>query len=142
MAKKILVIGGGFGGLAAAVRLAIRGHDVELLEKRDKLGGRAYVYQIHGFTFDGGPTVVTAPFLFEELFSAAGRRREDYFTLRALDPFYRIFNHEGRSFDYNDNTEFILNQIDRWNPADKQGYQRFIATTKAIFQKGFVELAD
>jgi len=86
--------------------------------------------------------VVTAPFLFDEIFQATGRRREDYFTLRALDPFYRIFNHEGRSFDYNDNTEFILGQIERWNPADKKGYQEFIATTKAIFQKGFVELAD
>lgn len=142
MAKKIIVIGGGFGGLATAARLAARGHEVELLEKRDELGGRAYVYRINGFTFDGGPTVVTAPFLFDEIFQAAGRRKEDYFTLRALDPFYRIFDHNGRSFDYNDNTDFILGQIDRWNPPDKEGYQRFIATTKAIFQKGFVELAD
>ena len=142
MGKRIVVIGSGFGGLACAVRLAARGHEVELLEKRDALGGRAYVYRRDGFTFDGGPTVVTAPFLFDELFQAAGRRREDYFTLRALHPFYRIFNHQGRSFDYNDNTEFTLGQIDRWNPQDKAGYQRFIATTKAIFQKGFVELAD
>lgn len=142
MGKRIVVIGSGFGGLAAAVRLAARGHEVEVFEKRDALGGRAYVYRRDGFTFDGGPTVVTAPFLFDELFQVAGRRREDYFTLRALDPFYRIFNHEGRSFDYNDNTEFILGQIERWNPPDKEGYRRFIATTKAIFQKGFVELAD
>ena len=62
MAKKIIVIGSGFGGLAVATRLAARGHDVELFEKRDKLGGRAYVYKINGFTFDGGPTVITAPF--------------------------------------------------------------------------------
>jgi phytoene desaturase len=142
MSKHIIVIGSGFGGLAAAVRLAARGYEVDLLEKRDKLGGRAYVYEVNGYTFDGGPTVVTAPFLFDEIFQATGRRKEDYFTLRALDPFYRIFNHEGRSFDYNDNTEFILGQIERWNPADKRGYQEFIATTKAIFQKGFVELAD
>lgn len=142
MSKHIVVIGSGFGGLAAAVRLAARGYEVDLLEKRDKLGGRAYVYEVNGYTFDGGPTVVTAPFLFDEIFQATGRRKEDYFTLRALDPFYRIFNHEGRSFDYNDNTEFILGQIERWNPADKRGYQEFIATTKAIFQKGFVELAD
>lgn len=142
MRKKIAVIGGGFGGLAAAVRLATKGHQVELFEKRDKLGGRGYVYELNGFKFDGGPTVITAPFLFDDIFKAAGKRHEEYFTLKALHPFYRIFNHEGRSFDYNDDSKFILDQIDRWSPEDKEGYERFIGTTKAIFQKGFIELAD
>jgi phytoene desaturase len=72
----------------------------------------------------------------------AGARRQDYFDLIPLDPYYRIFNHEGRSFDYNGDETFILNQIERWNPADKAGYQKFMGTTKAIFEKGFVELAD
>ena len=139
---RIIVIGSGFGGLGAAVRLAARGHDVELFEKRDKLGGRAYVYEIDGFKFDAGPTVITAPFMFDDLFAAAGRRREDYFELAPCDPFYRIFNHEGRAFDYNGDEAFILDQIRQWNPADAEGYQRFMKTTKAIFQKGFVELAD
>ena len=142
MRKKIAVIGGGFGGLAAAVRLATKGHEVELFEKRDKLGGRGYVYEINGFKFDGGPTVITAQFLFDDIFKAAGKRQEDYFTLKALHPFYRIFNHEGRSFDYNDDSKFIHDQIDRWSPEDIEGYERFIGTTKAIFQKGFIELAD
>ncbi|MCB0168293.1 MAG: phytoene desaturase [Anaerolineae bacterium] len=142
MRKKIIVIGSGFGGLAAAVRLATKGYDVEIFEKRDKLGGRAYVYEKNGFKFDGGPTVITAPFLFDELFEAAGKRREDYITFVPCDPFYRIFNHEGRAFDYNGDEQFILNQIEKWNPADVTGYQRFMSTTKAIFEKGFVELAD
>jgi phytoene desaturase len=140
--KKIIVIGSGFGGLAAAVRLAVAGHQVEILERRDKLGGRAYVYELDGYRFDAGPTVITAPFMLDELFELAGRRRQDYFTLVALDPFYRIFNHEGRYFDYNGDAGFIADQIDRWNPADKEGYQSFIDSTRAIFQKGFVELAD
>lgn len=139
---RIVVIGGGFGGLGAAIRLAARGHDVEIVEKRDKLGGRAYVYEVNGFKFDGGPTVITAPFMFDDLWAAAGKRRQDYVEFKALSPFYRIFDKDGTAFDYNDDEAFTLAEIDKWNPADKDGYQRFIATTKAIFQKGFVELAD
>ena len=142
MKKKIIVIGSGFGGLAAAVRLAARGNDVELFEKRDKLGGRGYLYEINGFKFDGGPTVITAPFMFDDIFKAAGKNRADYFELLPVDPFYRIFEHTGRYFDYNNNPEFIYSQIDQWNPSDRPGYQRFIQTTKAIFEKGFIELAD
>jgi len=140
--QKTIVIGSGFGGLAAAARLAARGHTVEIFEKRDQLGGRAYVYEVNGFKFDGGPTVITAPFMFDDIFKAAGKRREDYFELVPLSPFYRIFDHTGRSFDYNADEGFTLSQIEKWNPADKEGYRRFIATTRAIFQKGFVELAD
>jgi phytoene desaturase len=140
--RKILVIGSGFGGLAAAARLAARGHAVEVFEKRDQLGGRAYVYELNGFKFDGGPTVITAPFMFDDIFRAAGKRREDYFELVPLSPFYRIFDHDGRSFDYNADEGFTLSQIAKRNPADQDGYRRFIASTKAIFQKGFVDLAD
>ena len=139
---RIIVIGSGFGGLGAAIRLAARGHEVEIFEKRDKIGGRAYVYDINGFKFDGGPTVITAPFMFDDLFAAAGRKREDYFELVPVDPFYRIFDHEGNHFDYNGDEEFILSQIEKWNPDDRAGYQKFMATTKAIFQKGFLDLAD
>jgi len=142
MNKKIIVIGSGFGGLATAVRLAGRGFDVELYEKRDKLGGRGYLYEINGFKFDGGPTVITAPFMFDDIFAAAGRRREDYFKMVPVDPFYRIFDHNKRPFNYNGNPQFIHEQIARINPDDVENYQRFIATTKAIFEKGFLELAD
>ncbi len=136
---KVIVIGSGFGGLGAAIRLLAQGHEVHMYEKRDKLGGRAYVY---GFKFDGGPTVITAPFMFDDLFATAGRRREDYIEFRPLDPFYRIFDKDKRAFDYNGDEAFILEQIDKFNPADREGYRRFMATTKPIFEKGFVELAD
>ncbi len=135
MQKKIIVIGSGFGGLAAAIRLAAKGYAVELFEKRDKLGGRAYQYELNGFKFDGGPTVITAPFVFDELFALAGRRREDYFELVPLDPFYRIFDHQGRSFDYHRHMEDTLAEIDKWNRADKEGYRQFVKRTEEIFKR-------
>jgi phytoene desaturase len=140
--SKVIVIGSGFGGLGAAIRLAALGHDVEIIEKRDKPGGRAYVYEINGFKFDGGPTVITAPFMFDDLWAVAGKRREDYVQFVPCDPYYRIFDASKRVFNYNGDEAFILSQIEKWNPEDREGYQRFIATTKDIFQKGFVELAD
>ncbi len=142
MSQKVIVIGSGFGALGAAARLAARGFQVEIFEKRDKPGGRGYVYEINGFKFDGGPTVITAPFMFDDIFALAGRRREDYVEFKPLDPFYRIFDHQGKAFDYNDDPEFIYSQIEKWNPRDVEGYKAFMATTKAIFEKGFVELAD
>ena len=142
MKEKVIIIGSGFGALGAAARLAARGFDVEIFEKRDKPGGRAYVYEQDGFKFDGGPTVITAPFMFDDIFAAAGRKREDYVKFIPLDPFYRIFDHTGKAFDYNDDSDFIADQIRQWNPADVEGYQRFMRSTQAIFQKGFIELAD
>jgi len=124
--SKVIVIGSGFGGLGAAIRLAARGHEVEIYEKRDKLGGRAYVYDINGFKFDGGPTVITAPFMFDDIWKAASKNREDYFELVPCDPFYRIYDHNKKYFDYNGDPDFILSQIDEWNSADKEGYQKFM----------------
>ena len=142
MKKNIIVIGSGFGGLGAASRLLSAGHDVTILEKRDKLGGRAYVYEKNGFKFDGGPTVITAPFMFDDIFEATGKKREDYFELVPCDPFYRIFDHEGKGFDYNSDHDFILSEIEKRSPGDVKGYEEFIKTTKPIFEKGFIELAD
>ena len=142
MKKNIIVIGSGFGGLGAASRLLSTGHNVTILESRDKPGGRGYTYEMDGFKFDGGPTVITAPFLFDEIWEAAGKKREDYFELVPCDPFYRIFDWNNQPFDYNDNHEFILSEIEKRNPRDKEGYTKFLSTTKAIFEKGFVELAD
>lgn len=141
MTDKVIIIGSGFGALGAAARLAAGGFDVEIFEKRDKPGGRGYVFEIDGFKFDGGPTVITAPFMFDDIFALAGRKREDYVTFQLLDPFYRIFDHRGQAFDYNGDPEFIYGQIERWNPEDVAGYKRFMATTQAIFEKGFLELA-
>ncbi|MEP5944715.1 MAG: FAD-dependent oxidoreductase, partial [Balneola sp.] len=110
MKKKIIVIGSGFGGLGAASRLLSAGHDVTVLEKRDKLGGRAYVYEKNGFKFDGGPTVITAPFMFDDIWEAAGKKREDYVKFVPCDPFYRIFDHNGEKFDYNNDHEFTIKE--------------------------------
>lgn len=140
--RNIIVIGSGFGGLSAAIRLAAKGHQVKIFEKLDKVGGRAYVFEQDGFKFDAGPTVITAPFMFDDIFAEAGKRREDYVDFVELNPYYRIFDHHGKFFDYNSDEEFIAGQIDKFNPADRVGYEKFIASTKPIFDKGFVELAD
>lgn len=132
---KIAVIGAGFGGLAAANRLAAKGHEVHLYDKRDKLGGRGYQYEINGFKFDGGPTVITAPYIFDEIFKAAGKNRDDYFKLVPLDPFYRIFDHEGNHFNYRHKLEDMLAEIEKWNPADKDGYIKFVKHTQKLFEK-------
>ena len=142
MKKRVIVIGGGFGGLAVACRLAAHGFAVELFEKRDRLGGRAYVFEKNGFKFDGGPSVITAPYLFDDIFKSAGKRREDYFELIPLNPFYRIFDEDGASFNYSNDLDAISSEIARWNLRDQQGYLRFLESSQAIYQKGFIELAQ
>jgi phytoene desaturase len=139
---KVVVVGAGFGGLAAAIRLQARGFSVTLLDKRDMAGGRAYVYRDQGFTFDGGPTVVTAPFLFDELFALAGERRENHITFVPVDPFYRVRFDDGRIFNYNGDADAMAEEVRKLNPADVDGYQRFVAETAKIFHVGFEQLAD
>ncbi len=131
--RKIAVIGSGFGGLSAAIRLAAKGHKVTIYEKRDQPGGRAYQYNINGFKFDGGPTVITAPHMFDELFHLAGKRREDYMKLVPLDPFYRIFNENQEYFDYYREKEKAEAEIARFSPGDVEGYRQFIKGTTDIF---------
>lgn len=140
--KQIVVIGSGFGGLATAVRLQARGYQVTLLDARDQLGGRAYVYRQDGFTFDAGPTVITAPFLIEELFTVAGKRMDDYVKLVPVDPFYRIEFHDGRWFEYNGDENQTERRIAEFSPTDVPGYRAMLAKARAIFEKGFIELSD
>ncbi|MBL8212216.1 MAG: phytoene desaturase [Bryobacterales bacterium] len=140
--KQIVVIGSGFGGLATAVRLQTRGYEVTLLESRDQLGGRAYVYRQDGFTFDAGPTVITAPFLIEELFQGAGRRMSDYVKLVPVDPFYRVEFHDGRAFEYNGDEAETERRVAAFAPNDVEGYRRMIAKARDIFDKGFLQLSD
>lgn len=140
--QRIVVIGSGFGGLGAAARLAASGHEVTLVEGLDKLGGRAYVFEQDGFRFDAGPTIITAPWLFDDIWAKAGKVRSDYVEFVKCDPFYRIFDAEHVPFDYNDDEMFILSEIDKREPRDKRGYLNFVHMAKRIFDKGFVELAD
>ena len=139
---KAIVVGGGFGGLAAAIRLASRGHRVTLLERQDQFGGRGMVFRQDGFSFDAGPTVITAPFLLEELFALSGRRMEDYVTLKPVDPWYRVVFPDGRSFDYVGDEERTVEQIRKFNPKDVDGWRRLKAHADDIYSVGFEKLAD
>jgi phytoene desaturase len=136
-----VVIGSGFGGLAAAVRLGARGYRVTVLEARDQAGGRAYVYRQDGFTFDGGPTVITAPQLFEELWALCGRKLADDVDLRPVHPFYRIRFHDGEIFDYTGDADAMKAQIGAMSPRDVDGYERFMEMSRRIFETGFERLS-
>ncbi len=142
MSDPVVVIGSGFGGLAAAVRLRSMGHRVLILEARDQPGGRAGVFLRDGFSFDAGPTVITAPYLIDELFEELGRDRSDYVDLLPVDPFYRIDFHDGRSFDYVGDEERLMSQIREFNPQDVDNYQRLLKRIRQIFDIGYQELAD
>ncbi|MGA2496249.1 MAG: phytoene desaturase family protein [Tepidisphaeraceae bacterium] len=139
---KAVVIGAGFGGLAAAARLRARGYDVVLVEKLGKPGGRACVFERNGFVFDAGPTVVTAAFLFDELFALFNKKREDYIRFVPLYPWYRIQFADGSFFDYGGTIEQTLEQIRKFDPADCNGYLRMLEHTKEVFRVAFVKLGD
>lgn len=136
-----VVIGSGFGGLAAAVRLGARGYRVTVLEKADAPGGRAYVHRQDGFVFDAGPTVVTAPFLFEELWALCGRTMSDDVELRPVTPFYRIRFEDGTYFDYTGDPGAMRSEVARVSPGDVDGYERFVRMSEDIFRVGFERLA-
>lgn len=138
----VIVIGGGFGGLAAAIRLQGAGYAVTLVEARERLGGRAYQLRQGGFTFDMGPSLITAPHLLRDLWTLAGRRLEDDVTLVPLSPFYRIYFHDGQYFDYWGTTEGDEAEIAKFEPRDVPGYRRFLADTQGIYERAFVDLAD
>jgi phytoene desaturase len=136
-----VVIGSGFGGLAAAIRLGARGYRVTVLERLNEPGGRAAVFRQDGFTFDAGPTIITAPFLLNELWSLAGRRLEDDIDLRSISPFYRIKFADGSSFDCASDPEFMREQVGKLAPGDAAGYERFVALSEDIYKIGFEQLA-
>ncbi|RJS92105.1 phytoene desaturase [Salinisphaera sp. Q1T1-3] len=140
MSARAIVIGAGFGGLAAAVRLGARGYDVTVLEKLDAPGGRAYVHRQDGFVFDAGPTIITAPFLFEQLWALCGRDFHAEIDLRAIDPFYRIRFADGETMDYTGDAATMRAEIARLAPDDVAGYERFVAMSQRIFEVGFEQL--
>lgn len=140
--SQALVVGAGFGGMAAALRLRARGYEVTLVDRLEAPGGRAQVYTRNGFTHDAGPTVVTAPFLFRELFELFGKRLEDYVELVPVAPWYRYQFPDGRTFDYGGSLEDTLREIEAFEPDDVEGYRRLVAMSERIFDKGFTELSD
>jgi phytoene desaturase len=135
-----IVIGSGFGGLAAAVRLGARGYRVTVVERLDQPGGRARVFRDGGFIFDAGPTVITAPFLLEELWELCGRRLEDEVDLRPVDPFYRIRFDDGTEFDYSGEADRMREEVARFSPGDVEGYEAFVEMSERIFRVGFEQL--
>ncbi len=140
MSKSAAVIGAGFGGLALAIRLQSAGIQTVLLEKRERPGGRAYVYEQDGFTFDAGPTVITAPNAIEELFELSGRAMGDYIELLKVEPFYRLVWPDGVTLEYNADADAVATAIARINPADADGYRRFLKFSEAVFREGYLKL--
>ena len=139
-ARTAIVIGAGFGGLAAAVRLSCKGYRVQVIDKLDAPGGRAYVHRQDGFTFDAGPTIITAPHLLEELWTLCGRNFADDITLRRMEPFYRLRFDDGSWFDYSGDEDTMRREIARFNPDDLPGYERFVEAADQACKLGFEEL--
>jgi phytoene desaturase len=138
--RNAVVIGAGFGGLAAAIRLGARGYRVTVVEKLDAPGGRASVFRQDGFTFDAGPTILTAPFLLEELWRLCGRMMREDVALSPVEPFYRIRFHDGSSFDCTGDPVAMRAQVARFAPSDVAGYERFMRLSETTCRIGFEQL--
>ncbi|WP_108396196.1 phytoene desaturase [Devosia submarina] len=138
--KTAAVIGAGFGGLALAIRLQSAGIQTQVFEKRDKPGGRAYVYTDDGFTFDAGPTVITDPDCLEQLWELSGRKLSDYVTLLPVTPFYQLCWEDGYRFDYANDQAEIDRQIALKSPQDVDGYRRFLAYSEDVYREGYEKL--
>lgn len=137
---RALVIGAGFAGIAMALRLRALGYEVTLLERLDSIGGRAQVFQRNGYRHDAGPTVITAPFLFEELFALFDEKLQDHLEFVPLDPFYRFHFADGSQFDYRASVEDTLAEIRRFQPEDAKGYLKLLEQSKRVYDIGFKKL--
>ena len=135
-----IVIGAGFGGMAAALRMRARGFNVSVFDNQAQAGGRAGVYRRQGYTFDAGPTVITAPFLFDELWSLFGKSRNAEIELQELMPWYRIRFADGRSFDYGGADEQLIENVRAFAPGDVAGYQALLRKVESIYKVGFEQL--
>ena len=142
MGKKAVVIGSGFGGIAISLRLKKLGYDTTIIEKLDELGGRARVFEINGFKHDAGPTVITAPFLFDELFKLFGKNREDYLNFVPLEPWYRYHFHDGKTFDYCSTVEKTNREISKFDKKDIKGYYKLLNQSKKILEITYEKLVS
>lgn len=139
--KQLIVIGAGFGGIAAALRARRKGYHVKLIDSCAEIGGRAQYYQHENFRHDAGPTVITAPFLFEELFALFNENFHEHVTLKPLTPWYQFQFYDGSSFNYGGSLEMTLNEINKIHPKDVDGYRKLIQHAQQIFDLGFSQLA-
>lgn len=135
--RRVIVIGGGFGGMAASLRARALGYDVTLLERLDQLGGRGRVVRQDGFHFDAGPTVITAPFLLDELFALFGEDRSDHLPFLPVAPFYRIRFVNGRSFDLTGDAKAMRNEVMRFSPSDLPGYEKMQGHAAELYRVGY-----
>ncbi|MEC8333018.1 MAG: phytoene desaturase family protein [Verrucomicrobiota bacterium] len=140
--KTAIIVGAGFGGIATALRLRRLGYEVTIIDNNSRAGGRAQVYEIDGFKFDAGPTVITAPFLFDDLFALFGKDRKDYVEFLRVEPWYRFEFSDGSKLDYGGSLEDTIAEIDRLSPGEGKGYDRLVNFSKAIFKIGFEKLSD
>tara|TARA_B110000858_G_scaffold158815_1_gene182126 strand:+ start:274 stop:1800 length:1527 start_codon:yes stop_codon:yes gene_type:complete len=140
--KHIAIIGSGFGGLASALRMKKLGFEVTLIERLGSLGGRARVFERKGYKHDAGPTVITAPFLFDELFELFDLKTKDYLDFKPLDPWYRFHFHNGQEFDYRPSIEDTIKEIERFSKEDAIGYRKLLKHSERIFNIGFLKLSD
>lgn len=138
----VVVIGGGFGGMAAALRARAKGHEVTLIDRCPTLGGRAQVFEKDGFRHDAGPTVLTAPFLFDELFELFGKSIADYVQIVPLPLWYRFYFQDGDTLDYGAGIEQTIAEIARIHPPDADGYRALLEQSRRIYDVGFTQLAD
>lgn len=136
--RNAVVIGAGFGGLAAAIRLQALGFQTTLLEKNTTVGGRASQIIDKGYTFDAGPSLVTAPAILDDVFKAAGTSLAEQFKLQPLDPYYRVYFHDHTFIDYTGDAESMKSQMRQFNPADAEAYDRFMQDAEPVlFQAPF-----
>jgi len=135
-------VGAGFGGIATALRSRAMGHSVTLLDRLDQLGGRAQVFEKEGFRHDAGPTVITAPFLFDELFELFGKRLEDYAQIVPLDTWYDFYFSDKQTFSYRGDMSHTLREIARFDECDVAGYQALLELSEKIFELGFEQLSS
>ncbi len=140
--KTAIVVGSGFGGIAAALRLKYLGYEVSIFEKLEQLGGRARVFKRSGFTFDAGPTVITAPFLFNELFELFNKDRSKYVDFVKLEPWYRFyFSSNKKVFNYSSSLKNTEKEISKFEQEDVEGYRKLLSFSEKIFNVGFEKLS-
>ena len=138
--KSAVVIGSGFGGLALAIRLQAAGIQTTIIEARDKPGGRAYYWDRDGFIFDGGPTVITDPPCLTQLWALTGHDMAQDVELIPVMPFYRLNWADGTNFDYSNDEAKLRSEIAKLNPADVEGYAKFLDYSAGVHDEGYVKL--